>query len=264
VAHLVNPKGESARVTRLQEGARARLRGHTTRHSHLHEFIILVSSARRLFLNVHIHSQPSLFFAAYILSCYFLCISIFTMFANGKRPPTVVRNVSLPAKKDKSRSTTPISQPSSRRHDSSRLLAKPKVRSGPLLSPSPSVKSPPRAASLKRKAPESSTPFDSDSSSDDDGSLDLRANSAKKAKQDSKEPEADFDSARQTFNLLSCSSDEQKRWPMRHGADMTGGEFAKDFRPAFGEGEECTVKLQYPSNWPPERYIAQDAWIRGS
>jgi hypothetical protein len=187
------------------------------------------------------------------------------MFLNGKRPPTVVRTVSLPVKKladkDKSRSSTPklVSDASSRdaRLSSHKLESvKPtKSRHKAKPSSSPSVKSPPpRAPSLKRKIPVVTTQFDSDSDSDG-ADIDFDSITTKRLKGNSRSPPASINTHRETFELGPWTEEDDKRWPIRHGAQMTNGEHARQYRAAFGEGDQCTVKLRYPSNSPMERYI---------
>jgi hypothetical protein len=187
------------------------------------------------------------------------------MFANGKRPPTVVRTVSLPVKKhnDKSRSSTP--KPATPNAPSPKLTShnvrdgKPthtaKVKRSALNAPS--VKSPPLrsvVSTLKRKAPGAAIQFDSDSDTEDPSDLDF-ALSSKRLRPDSPATAGAGrdDAQREIFDLVLCDAEDEKKWPIRHGAVMTNGEHAKEYRAAFGEGEQCTVRLRYPSDYPPER-----------
>ncbi|KAF2706022.1 DOT1-domain-containing protein [Pleomassaria siparia CBS 279.74] len=67
------------------------------------------------------------------------------------------------------------------------------------------------------------------------------------------------DARRQDNGSATSATGEKRRTSMDgklvHGLQMSRGEWAKDFKPAFpGAGENLQVKLQYPSNSRPERF----------
>jgi hypothetical protein len=192
------------------------------------------------------------------------------MFANSKRPPTVVRTVSLPAKKhtDKSRSSTPrpgtpnnAPSPKPATHlnpHKNNNVARSKHTNKPHRS-SPSVKSPPLRSTvnaLKRKAPEAAVQFDEDSDTEQPSDLDF-ALASKRVRPDSPAivgaSRDEGDAQRVIFDLAAWKPEEEDKWPIVHGAEMTNGEHAKEYRAAFGEGEMGTVGLRYPSSCLPER-----------
>jgi H3 lysine-79-specific histone-lysine N-methyltransferase len=105
----------------------------------------------------------------------------------------------------------------------------------------------------KRKATTPSTPqfasSSSESESDDDDSVRKRQKTSSSLEPDFRKIlEPDW-----TRSLLDVSNDGDKL-AMIHGADMTCGDSAKDFGPAFTASEgSFVVELQYPSASPPER-----------
>lgn len=109
-----------------------------------------------------------------------------------------------------------------------------------------------RAATKRKSSSPSVQLFDSSSDSDSSEG-DVKDNARKKAKV-GKESKPAFTRCIRDVN----NWDAKDSGPLRfvHGADLTSGDYAKNFKPAFGDDQDVfEVVLQYPSPGQEERQV---------
>ena len=203
-----------------------------------------------------------------LYSCSYLGYSLpffRAMFLGAKRPPPNIRRVSRPVQQaDQRKQGAPgstngkpslnISNPPKKPSDKNSKSLKPSLasRSGP----TPSSLAP-RQRSRKRKAPSPTTithqQFSSDSEDDEDDE-EAQLHSTKRSRTSPRRDALSPDFQRKTFDLRTWTADDDKAWPIRQGADLTAGEYAKEYRTVFETGADgAFVDLKYPSNCPTER-----------
>lgn len=103
----------------------------------------------------------------------------------------------------------------------------------------------------KRPTPEQRLSSDDDVS-DSDTSFEVRKRARTSA---SAEP----DPERRIRSVKAFSEEGSRLFKMVHAADITSGQKAGKFKPAFGvEGKPTEILLQYPSDAPRERYVSSN------
>lgn len=104
-----------------------------------------------------------------------------------------------------------------------------------------------RKQALKRKA---STPLFSDD--DDDSGVESSASSLDPRKR-VRSSVSSIDSNRRLADIRKRA--DGGKFDFVHGAHLVSGGNGKSYKPLFDDGERKTVKLQYPSESPRERYV---------
>jgi hypothetical protein len=188
------------------------------------------------------------------------------MFLGGKRPPTVIRRVSVPVKQTDRKPGAPRpagTRPSSNLSSNGALrkqtdpakasrVHKSTAANRPRSKLSPAQQ---RPRVVKRKAPSPGVQLFSSGSDDDGNDEEIDLTTTKKPRingHDSLKP----DPKRRIFQVTSWTPEDNEKWPMRSGADITTGQYAKEYRAVFENADSgAFVELQYPSNCPTERYV---------
>lgn len=172
---------------------------------------------------------------------------------------TQVRKVVQTRPADPTRSATqtpaarsPRVQTSSERSRKTQTLKSRSVSSDPDTRPSKRLSTPTRVR--KRPTPEQRLSSDDDAS-DSDASFEVRKRARTSV---SAEP----DPERRIRSVKAFSEEGARPFKMVHAADITSGQKAGKFKPAFGvEGKPTEILLQYPSASQKERYATQRAKV---
>jgi H3 lysine-79-specific histone-lysine N-methyltransferase len=201
------------------------------------------------------------------------------MFLGAKKPPTVVRKVSVAVKKEEpkpSPSQSHSSKPSNRapsrkssiqqvhrtKNNDGRRVSLPQATAGAErhnASKTSRQHLGPPTPGLKRKTRSPSAPqWGSDSEEEDDETATDMLN-RKRLRSSSREPGSAVDLNRTIFGVRNLTLEKDESLDIIHSADIVSGDYAKEYRNDVFDQNPPTentpvVRLQYPGNYPMERF----------